>query len=227
MFGVGVGLLAIWKVMPSLGAGPLPGIPWEHPTGPNIQAFTEDLVVHPVVLASLGALLLGGVVLLSVFDRVRDRSVDGWLNSVLAPAGPHTTAHAVRNVFADRRTLLIAIGIGLGLFTVLFTSLFTNMFGLGSGTVGALGYWLGQHDVQRADQPWFYYLLLLLQYELLLVLIFPVGIYLTLRELLPALRAGRPVGRRTYLRGFVIYWLAVNLADSRGPERRCRGSRYT
>ncbi len=46
-----------------------------------------------------------------------------------------------------------------------YTTLFTNMPGLASGTVGALGYWLGQHDVQRAEQPWFFYLLMLPQYE--------------------------------------------------------------
>lgn len=212
LLGIGAGMLGIWKLMPALGAGPLPGIPWENPTSSNIQSFSQDLVVHPVVLASLGVLLLGGVILLGVLDRVRDRETPGWLNSVLAPVGPDTTAGAICNAFADRRALWSAIGMGLALFVVFYTSLFTNMFGLGSGTVGALGYWLGQHDVQRADQPWFFYLLLLLQYELLLVLLLPVGIFVTFRRLLPAIRSGQPVGRRTFLRGFAIYWLVVNLA---------------
>lgn len=35
-----------------------------------------------------------------------------------------------------------------------------------SGVVGSLGYWLGQHEVNRGSQPWFYYLLLGALYEL-------------------------------------------------------------
>jgi hypothetical protein len=212
MIATGLGLLGIWVLMPELGAGPLPGIPWENPTSENIQDFTLELLVHPVTLASLGALLLAGVILLGILDRARDRATPGWLNSVLAPVGENTTSAAIRNAFNDRGTLWPAIAMGMTVFVVLYTSLFTNMFGLGSGTVGALGYWLGQHDVQRADQPWFYYLLQLLQYELLLVLLLPVVVVLTLRRLIPALRAGRPVGRRTFLRGFVLYWFVVNLA---------------
>jgi uncharacterized protein (TIGR03663 family) len=208
----GAGLLAVWRVMPALGAPALPTIPWEHPTSANIRAFTEDLIIHPVVLASIGVVLLGTVFLLGALDRVRDRAAGGWIDGVLGQTPQHTTAHALYRLLADRRTLWIAIGLGLACVVVLYTSMFTNMFGLASGTVGALGYWLGQHGVQRADQPWFYYLLLLLQYELLAVLLFPVAVALTLHRLVPALREGRPVGRRTYLRGFVIYWVLVNLA---------------
>ena len=76
----------------------------------------------------------------------------------------------------DARGLADPIGIswaliaGLAIFAVLFTTLFTNLYGLASGTIatdGTLLYWLGQHDVQRGEQPWFYYLLLFPQYEFL------------------------------------------------------------
>ena len=33
------------------------------------------------------------------------------------------------------------------------------------GSFGAIFYWLGQQDVRRGDQPWFYYLLLMPQYD--------------------------------------------------------------
>ena len=59
------------------------------------------------------------------------------------------------------------------IFAVLFTTLFTNLYGLASGTIatdGTLLYWLGQHDFRRGEQPWFYYLLLMPQYELIAVL---------------------------------------------------------
>ncbi|NPA31195.1 MAG: TIGR03663 family protein [Chloroflexi bacterium] len=43
-------------------------------------------------------------------------------------------------------------------FVVLYTALFTNGQGFFSGLVSSLGYWLGQQDVRRGNQPWYYYL---------------------------------------------------------------------
>ena len=53
-------------------------------------------------------------------------------------------------------------------FVGLFTTLFTHWYGIFSSTIATDGtflYWLGQHDVRRGEQPWFYFLLLLPQYE--------------------------------------------------------------
>lgn len=59
---------------------------------------------------------------------------------------------------------IVAIFVGIWIF--LFTGAFTNFFeGIGTGLWQALGYWLVQHDVARGDQPWFYYLMLLITYE--------------------------------------------------------------
>ena len=43
------------------------------------------------------------------------------------------------------------------IWLLLFTTFLTNMLGLGSGFWQSLGYWLAQHDVNRGDQPWYYY----------------------------------------------------------------------
>ena len=200
------------KGLPALGARPLPVIPWENPTTSNVRQFTVDLVTHPVVLAALGVLLLGGIAMLAVLDRARDRERNGWIDGLFGGAPPSSTAWAVGRVLSDRRSLALGIGAAVTIFVVLITSMFTNMFGLASGTVGSLGYWLGQQGVQRADQPWFYYLLLLPQYELVAVLLFPVAVIMTAWRLLPRIRRGEPVGRRTYLRAFAIYWGTVNIA---------------
>lgn len=207
-----VALGGIWTLMPKLGAGPLPSIPWEHPTNENIRTFALDLAQHPVVLASLGVLLLGIIAALAVLDRVRDPDRSGWVDSILHGAPPDTSAHALYLALKDRRALLLGIAGGAVVFVVLYTTFFTNMPGLASGTVGALGYWLGQHGVQRAEQPWFYYMLMLPQYEFIAVLLFPIGVAVTLWRLVPRLRRGVPVGRRTYVRGFVIYWALLHLA---------------
>ncbi len=54
-------------------------------------------------------------------------------------------------------------------YLVLFTSLGTNPRGFGTGIWGSLDYWLAQQDVERGNQPWFYYLMLMPVYEYLLV----------------------------------------------------------
>ncbi|HEX5165003.1 MAG TPA: flippase activity-associated protein Agl23, partial [Thermomicrobiales bacterium] len=146
MIATGIGVLAVLKIMPALGAPAMPTIPWEHPTSSNIRAFSQELVTHPIVLASLGVILLGVVLILGALDRVRDRSQPNWIESVFVNAPDDTTSRAFYNLVRDRRSVWIGIALGLMLFAMFFTSMYTNMFGLGSGTVGALGYWLGQHD---------------------------------------------------------------------------------
>ena len=210
--GAGGGLAAVWLLMPRFGAPPLPSIPWEHPTGDNIRAFAVDLVVHPTFLAAIGVLVLGIVATLSTLERARNAEESGWLAGVLGNQPPGSTGAALLTLLTNRRTLWLAIGLGLTAFVALYTSMFTNMAGLASGTVGALGYWLGQHDVQRAEQPWFYYLVLMAQYEFVAVLLFPIAIGLTIRRLVPAVLFRRPVDSRTYLRGFALYWAFMNLA---------------
>ncbi|TFH37129.1 MAG: hypothetical protein E4G99_03270, partial [Anaerolineales bacterium] len=62
--------------------------------------------------------------------------------------------------FWDRRRWLIAAGIFVLIYVPLYTTFFSNPFGLFSGLIGSLGYWLVQQGVERGSQPWFYYALL-------------------------------------------------------------------
>ena len=50
---------------------------------------------------------------------------------------------------------------------LLFTTFFTNPLGLASGMWQSLGYWIVQQDVNRGDQPWYYYFVLAPVYETL------------------------------------------------------------
>ncbi|HMQ53994.1 MAG TPA: TIGR03663 family protein [Anaerolineae bacterium] len=52
-------------------------------------------------------------------------------------------------------------------FILLYTTFFSNLYGLYTGTVGGIAYWLEQHGVQRGGQPWYYYLMLVPLYEFL------------------------------------------------------------
>jgi predicted membrane-bound mannosyltransferase/sugar lactone lactonase YvrE len=68
-------------------------------------------------------------------------------------------------------------------FTLLYTTIFTNSSGFFTGTIGSLGYWIVQHDVERGSQPWYYYLLIQLPiYEFLTVLGFLLALYLGFRR---------------------------------------------
>jgi len=42
-------------------------------------------------------------------------------------------------------------------FFILYSSLFTWGWGMITGLVGGLAYWIAQQDVQRGSQPWYYY----------------------------------------------------------------------
>lgn len=82
----------------------------------------------------------------------------------------------------NRRRWLIAALIFYSLFTVLYTSVFTNPQGFGSGIVGSLGYWMEQQEVQRGNQPWFYYFFVVPFYEFLPLIFSLLGIRLWLKK---------------------------------------------
>ena len=105
------------------------------------------------LLVVLGLAALGGVI------------VWGWIRMrgrLLAP-GAAPTQHGMR-----LRDWVWSMALFWGISILLFTAFFTNLRnGLSTGIVGSLGYWLTQHEVARGSQPWFYYLLLAVLYEIL------------------------------------------------------------
>ena len=198
------------KLLGVLGVGPLPGIPWENPTGQQIGHFAVALLVHPLVVATIAIGLLTLAATLRILDRQRRGAP--WLEGLLGDAPPGSTVAALRWLLADPFGLLLAAGIGVLIFVALYTSLFSNMIGLASGTFGSLGYWLGQQGVQRGEQPWFYYLLLLPQYEFVAVVIFPFAAVWTGWGWLRAWRERTDLTRRVFVRGFLLFWSLLMLA---------------
>jgi 4-amino-4-deoxy-L-arabinose transferase-like glycosyltransferase len=67
----------------------------------------------------------------------------------------------------DRRVWLRYAAVFYGVWLLLYTTFFTNLVGIGSGMWQSLGYWLVQQDVNRGDQPWYYYFVITPIYELL------------------------------------------------------------
>ncbi len=70
----------------------------------------------------------------------------------------------------DDKVMYITLAVVAIPFVLLYTTFFTNPKGLGSGTVGAISYWLAQQGVKRAGQPWFYYFVITPLYDFL-----PIG----------------------------------------------------
>ncbi|MDP9374277.1 MAG: TIGR03663 family protein, partial [Chloroflexota bacterium] len=217
---LGVGLVAavglVAKILPGpLGWPALPRIPWDNPTNSAVRDYVVGLLSHPIVLASL-ILLIGFFVLASMIlarqaaERGGEEAglVDGLLGD--APAG--TAAAALGALLRDRRLLWTALGLAALIYTVLYTSFFTNIPGILSGSFGAIGYWLGQQGVQRAEQPWFYYLLLLPQYDPLAAILGGAGVALTGWRLLAHRLFGWSEGPRPFARGFIAYWTVASVA---------------
>ena len=84
------------------------------------------------------------------------------------------------------------------LWLPLFTSLFTNWDGFFTGLWGSLAYWIAQHPVERADQPWYYYFIVLATYEFLAVVPALVALPFVVRR-------GSPFDR------FLAYWAVMSL----------------
>ena len=105
-----------------------------------------------------------------------------------------------------KRWLLLG-AVFLAIWIPLYSSLGTNWRGLFTGDWGSLGYWVAQQPVERASQPWYFYVLLGANYEFLALVPALLGIPLLLR-------------RRSPFDLFVIYWaVATFLAYSYAGEK--------
>jgi len=79
----------------------------------------------------------------------------------------------------------IVAGIFYAIYLVFFTTFFTNGYGIASGLVGSLGYWLKQQAVERGSQPVYYYTIMVSFYEFMpLILAALTPVYLVAKALL-------------------------------------------
>lgn len=117
-----------------------------------------------------------------------------------------TTAAAIATLVA-----MVALSVGLGLwwdrkhwpilalvhygvFFITYSTFFTYGWGVLTGMVGGLAYWIGQQGVERGSQPWYYYAIIGPLYDYLpLALAFAAGVWAIVKALFqaPARRAAR------------------------------------
>lgn len=222
----GAAALALVAIVPKR-TRPLPDIPWEAPTQASQFAYYQALLTHPLVilLAVLALVTLAAAALLLRWRRDPEMVAAGWGTLLFGDPPSGSVATAVKAAWRDHAGVSWALIAGLNIFVVLFTTLFTNLYGLASGTIatdGTLLYWLGQHDVRRGEQPWFYYMLLFPQYEFIAVLFGSIAtIAIAIRAVLVGL--GRATaGPRFFFHMLLAAWfsgifLALSWAGEKMP----------
>ena len=83
----------------------------------------------------------------------------------------------------NRRRWPLLFGTFAAAWLLLFTSFFSNWQGFFTGFWGSLGYWVAQQSVERANQPWYYYMIGLSVYEFAIVVPTLIGsVYLLARH---------------------------------------------
>lgn len=84
-------------------------------------------------------------------------------------------------------------------YIALYTTLGTEQDGFASGIWGSLDYWLDQQDVQRGNQPWFYYFMTVPIYEFAALTFALIGGFF-------AVVRGEAFGR------FLVFWFVATFA---------------
>jgi uncharacterized protein (TIGR03663 family) len=193
-------------------------IPWDHPTSQQQRDYYEVVATSPVVIAFLVVAILSLVLLVAGLRAARKPEL-------LGDTQPGSVAAGVRSLWKDHATLGIGLLVTLAIFVTLFTSLFTNLHGLVTSTIatdGTLLYWLGQHDVRRGHQPWYYFLLLTPQYELFVVVFAGMASASVVVCAIRSALGWRPADRQLFFRGFLATWfvglfVALSIAGEKMP----------
>jgi uncharacterized protein (TIGR03663 family) len=188
-------------------------IMWEHASLPlrrAIQVGAVGAIVGGFITAVVGlykkelfeigggfiGLALGALVGVA-YDRYKPENPDGLTARERGAKG--TMTGAWRALWGDS-TGFWGLGTFSGgivlfsvIFIILFTSFFTNFGGIREGLIGGIRYWLEQHGVQRGNQPWFYYILIIASYETLPFVFFVLATIEYLR-------------RPTWVTSFMLWW---------------------
>jgi hypothetical protein len=120
--------------------------------------------------------------------------------------------------------IVIGASAAFVVFILLFTTYFTNPRGFATATYapdGTLLYWLGQHDVQRGQQPWFYFITEGFQYEWLGIFFAATGLlvitYRSMRGLFTGDAGPNPLFNIFNAWWFVFMFVVLSWAGEKMP----------
>jgi uncharacterized protein (TIGR03663 family) len=206
-----VGGALVFLLAPASAMDEILEIPWQNPTNAQQTEYYQRLASNPLVLGFLAVAVIAVVLLIVGLRSARSPEQDDHLpaGKLLGDAADGSVAAGVRSAWRDRIGLSVALLAGVALFAMLFTTMFTNLGGLATATFatdGTLLYWLGQHDVQRGSQPWFYYLLLMPQYDFVAVTLGVGAGLLVVVRLIPVVLGRKPEPENYLFLGLLVVW---------------------
>ncbi len=124
--------------------GPLPKVAYPISSYEQVLQITNSFASSPLVLTLVACTLAAFGTVAAVFHSEARRP----------------GAHSI-----PWRDLTWTSASFAAVFVLFHTTFFQNPTGLFTGSIGAVAYWLGQQEVRRGDQPWYYYLVLIPIYE--------------------------------------------------------------
>lgn len=147
--------------------------PWHPPLMGVVLAAAFATKETSFIVVAVFGVYLGFLVALELFDRRRGRPVaDGGVIGAFRAPGT--------------RALLWGLAAFVFTFALLFSVGFTQLGGIWDGAVEGLQYWLSQQPVNRGAQPWPFYLVILVGYELPILILAAGGVVVALRRSNPA-----------------------------------------
>jgi uncharacterized protein (TIGR03663 family) len=155
---------------------------WENLSARNRRLVTYGLLGLIVIGFIVDAYLVSQAGALAAAQTEGQSTLNPWefidviilvlemlVAAVLVQLGVDRTNRPVTQAILSLRPRLITLGkaglVAVIIWALLHTTFFSNIGGLYTGSVGAITYWLSQHDVQRGGQPWYYYLFLVPMYS--------------------------------------------------------------
>ncbi len=160
----------------------------------------EAYVITGVVIALVVGLVAGWFV--SLAELIPDSVLRG--SGILRPI--------LR--FARQPWSVVALLLAFGIpYILIFSNFFFTPERLADGFYRGIEYWGEQHDKRRLDEPWFYYPLLMLLYEIFAVVMFFIGlVYFPLTWWRRSARRGRMVfSPRGIFIGLTFWWSFFSL----------------
>jgi hypothetical protein len=197
-------------------AKPLPQIPWQNPNAEITRDYYASLFGHPLVLGMIvvGVMFLIGIAA-TIWWQASQSDHEGSISDRLfGDTKPNTVAYGVYHALRDPVGIVVGISIAFAIFILLFTTFFTNPRGFATATYspdGTLLYWLGQHDVQRGEQPWFYFITEGFQYEWLGIFFAVAGLLVVSVRALRGILRGNP-GPNALFNIFNAWWFVFMFA---------------
>lgn len=189
---------------------PWPGIPWQNATPEATRNYYSALLTHPFVLGmiAVGIVFILGCVLALRWQASQRDEAETLNEAIFGGARPNTVEYGVYHALRDAQGIGIGVLVALAIFIGLFTTLFTNLRGIATATYapnGTLLYWLGQQEVQRGEQPWFYFITEGFQYEWLGIFFAAAGTVVTGIRLIKGLFGG-DTGPNLLFNVFNVTW---------------------